>query len=280
MTMHSQFVYYDKAPIKDKDLFNSIVSGLVPFGGLFGNVLAGFIQNKGRRLTLIALSSLFTVSVGISMIFDMYALFVARFLMGVAVGGYNTTAPLFISEFAPISLMGMLSSLVQIQGNIGTTIAFAVAFAAPYSDDADVNTNQNWRLIYALPALFSLTQFVLFVAVFRYDTPKFYKDRGDKRNYDRAMAQIYSNYDSEAAEADDSKVAKKPELSCSHDQLQFPEAQFTWIKFYCRTNTKPALMTLRLRSTDLTWIFYLFMIFSIQYFYSYVTCLFWDEGRC
>ena len=154
----------------------------------------------------------------------MYALFVARFLMGVAVGGYNTTAPLFIYELAPISLMGMLSSLVQIQGNIGTTIAFAVAFAVPYSDDADVNTNQNWRLIYALPALFSLTQFVLFVAVFRYDTPKFYKDRGDKRNYDRAMAQIYSNYDSEAAEADDSKVAKKPELSCSHDQLQFPEA--------------------------------------------------------
>ena len=81
------------------------------------------------------------------MIFDMYALFVSRFLMGIAVGGYTTTVPLYISEISPISFMSMLGSLVQIQANLGSTITFAVAFAAPYSDDSDVNTNQNWRLI-------------------------------------------------------------------------------------------------------------------------------------
>ena len=56
LTLHSQYVYYDKAPIKDKDLFNSIVSELVPFRGLFGYVLSGFIQNKGRRLNMIVIS--------------------------------------------------------------------------------------------------------------------------------------------------------------------------------------------------------------------------------
>ena len=144
--------------------------------------------------------------------------------MGIAVGGYTTTVPLYISEISPISLMGMLGSLIQIQGNLGSTIAFIVAFAAPYSDDSDVNTNQNWRLIYALPVLFSLAQAVLFLAVFRYDTPKFYKIKGDEANYHKAMSQIYSNYENEPFEVEGSKAEKKAEISCSNNQLNFPEA--------------------------------------------------------
>ena len=111
LTLHSQFVYYDKAPIKDKDLFNYIVSGLVSLGGNFGYALSGFIQNKGRRLTMIVISLFIHNFSWISMIFDMYALFIARFLMGVVVGDY-ATIPLIISEISSISLLEMSSSFI------------------------------------------------------------------------------------------------------------------------------------------------------------------------
>ena len=87
------------------------MSELVSLGGNFGYALSGFIQNKRRRLTMIIISYFFTISVGISMIFDMYALFIARFLMGVVVGDY-TTIPLIISEISSISLLEMSSSFI------------------------------------------------------------------------------------------------------------------------------------------------------------------------
>ena len=216
---------YDKAPIKDKDLFNSIVSGLVPFGGLFGNVLSGFLQNKGRRLTMILISWLFTISVGVSMIFDMYALFIARFLMGIAVGGYTTTVPLIISEISPITLLGMLSSFIQIQANLGSTIAFIFAFAAPYSDDSDMKTNGNWRLIFAIPAIFSIIQLILFLVIFRYDTPKYYKIKGDEKNYHIIMSKLYQNYEKEPFNMDIIKPKESIDAQNTSNQLQLPEVE-------------------------------------------------------
>ena len=225
MEKYGCILLYDKAPIKDKDLFNSIVSGLVPFGGLFGNVLSGFLQNKGRRLTMILISWLFTISVGVSMIFDMYALFIARFLMGIAVGGYTTTVPLIISEISPITLLGMLSSFIQIQANLGSTIAFIFAFAAPYSDDSDMKTNGNWRLIFAIPAIFSIIQLILFLVIFRYDTPKYYKIKGDEKNYHIIMSKLYQNYEKEPFNMDIIKPKESIDAQNTSNQLQLPEVE-------------------------------------------------------
>ena len=77
--------------------------------------------------------------------------------------------------------------------------------------------------LYALPVFFSLAQIVLFLVVFRYDTPEFYKIKGDEANYHKAMSQIYSNYENEPFEEEGSKAKKKAEISCSNNQLNLPE---------------------------------------------------------
>jgi len=51
--VHQQYVHEDKPRIKDEDLFNSLVSGLIPLGAIPGSLLINPLAVKGRRLSLI-----------------------------------------------------------------------------------------------------------------------------------------------------------------------------------------------------------------------------------
>jgi MFS family permease len=80
--IHKQYVDKDEFVISSEDLFNSLVSGLVPLGAIPGSLVVGPFIAKGRRLTLIVVSIILIFGTCITMIFNMFALIIGRFIIG------------------------------------------------------------------------------------------------------------------------------------------------------------------------------------------------------
>ena len=122
-------------------------------GVMIGALVGGAVADRiGRRKTLIWGAILFIAgSILAPLSPNVYVLFIARGLLGVAVGFTSVTAPVYVSELAPPKTRGMLIGLYQFALTSGIAVADLVGywFAGP----------QGWRLMFAfglLPALFFL----------------------------------------------------------------------------------------------------------------------------
>src|ERR1700730_417057 len=119
----------------------------VLIGVMIGALVGGTIADRiGRRKTLIWGAVLFIVgSVLAPLSPNVYVLFVARGLLGIAVGFTSVTAPVYVSELAPPQSRGMLIGLYQFALTLGITLANLVGYGlAP---------QQSWRLMFGLAAV-------------------------------------------------------------------------------------------------------------------------------
>jgi hypothetical protein len=95
---------------------------------------------------------------------------------------------MIVNEVAPTELKGPLGALTQILVTVGIMISFFLGIPIPdivhleafdrYIPDppkATFESDNYWRLMFALPIGFSLIQGVLFLTAFNYETPKFLK---------------------------------------------------------------------------------------------------------
>jgi MFS family permease len=80
--LHKQYVHKDEFVIPNEDLFNSLVSGLIPLGAIPGTLIIAPLAAKGRRLALIVASIILIFATSLTMVFNMFALIIGRFLVG------------------------------------------------------------------------------------------------------------------------------------------------------------------------------------------------------
>ena len=125
----------------------------VLIGVMIGALVGGTVADRvGRRKTLIWGAILFIVgSILAPLSPNVAVLFVARALLGVAVGFTSVTAPVYVSELAPPKSRGMLIGLYQFALTSGIALADLVGywFAG----------QQGWRWMFAcglIPALIFL----------------------------------------------------------------------------------------------------------------------------
>jgi sugar porter (SP) family MFS transporter len=125
----------------------------VLIGVMIGALIGGAVADRvGRRKTLVWGAILFIAgSILAPLSPNVYVLFVARTLLGIAVGFTSVTAPVYVSELAPPQSRGMLIGLYQFALTSGIALADLVGywFAA----------SQGWRWMFAfglLPALLFL----------------------------------------------------------------------------------------------------------------------------
>ena len=125
----------------------------VLIGVMIGALVGGTIADRiGRRKTLVWGAILFIVgSILAPLSPNVYVLFVARALLGVAVGFTSVTAPVYVSELAPPQSRGMLIGLYQFALTSGIALADLVGYWFAGS--------QGWRWMFA----FGLIPAVLFL---------------------------------------------------------------------------------------------------------------------
>ncbi len=123
-----------------------VVSAVV-LGAMLGAAVGGKLTDRfGRRIVLIVTAALFAVGdVGGAVSPGMLWLVMCRILVGIAIGVASFTAPLYISEIAPVDLRGRLVSFNQIAMTSGILIAYCVGYAFSASRD--------WRLMFALAVI-------------------------------------------------------------------------------------------------------------------------------
>jgi sugar porter (SP) family MFS transporter len=125
----------------------------VLIGVMIGALIGGTVADRvGRRKTLVWGAILFIAgSILAPLSPNVYVLFIARTLLGIAVGFTSVTAPVYVSEVAPPQSRGMLIGLYQFALTSGIALADLVGywFAASHG----------WRWMFAfglIPALFFL----------------------------------------------------------------------------------------------------------------------------
>jgi SP family facilitated glucose transporter-like MFS transporter 3 len=132
------------------------------------------------------------------MIYSFIPLILGRLIVGISIGGYACVCPLLISEMAPPYLMGPLGIMNQMGACTGVVIAYSLAFLAPYSVEEEAKTTRIWRVLFIFPGIFfSVIQLVLMIFIFRYDSPKYYKIKQNKNQYNNVMKKIYKSYERE-----------------------------------------------------------------------------------
>ncbi|MFC7464288.1 MFS transporter [Brachybacterium sp. GCM10030252] len=104
-----------------------LVGGILLLGCAVGAVVGGRLSDRyGRRRNIIWLAIVFFVgAVGCTLAPNIWLMYLARFVLGLAVGGASTTVPVYLSESAPKEQRGMLVAVDQLMIVTGQFAAFA-----------------------------------------------------------------------------------------------------------------------------------------------------------
>ena len=163
--------------------------GCLTFGGMFGNLIAGWLADRFGRKPVLSLAAIcYTVSAISSALATSFWFFIAaRMLGGVAVGLALLIAPVYIAEIAPSKLRGRFVSFNQ----LNIVIGFSVVFFSNYyvlkvaeSGAFDLLTKPNcWRWMLGLEAVPAALYFIGLFFVPR--SPRWLMQRGRK---DEALA--------------------------------------------------------------------------------------------
>ncbi|EHK70651.1 sugar transporter [Pseudomonas psychrotolerans L19] len=131
---------------------NAYTEGLVTaaliVGAAFGSLAAGYLADRyGRRTTLRLLSILFVVgALGTAVAPSVELMVVARFVLGLAVGGGSATVPVFIAEIAGPKRRGRLVSRNELMIVSGQLLAYVLSALLAWL----VHDNGIWRYMLAI----------------------------------------------------------------------------------------------------------------------------------
>jgi SP family galactose:H+ symporter-like MFS transporter len=124
-----------------------LVVSAVLIGALIGAAFGGALADRfGRRKIILLAAGLFAAgSIGTSFAQNIAWLIAGRIVVGTAIGAASFTAPLYISEVAPVDRRGSLVSLNQLAITVGIVVSYLVDYA--------LSGIQGWRLMFGLAAI-------------------------------------------------------------------------------------------------------------------------------
>ncbi|XP_012234489.1 solute carrier family 2, facilitated glucose transporter member 8 [Linepithema humile] len=215
-----------ESPISSEQ--SSWIGSLVPLGTIGGSFIGGFLGERwGRKPTL--LSCLLPYLIGwilIGTAGHVAQLYVARLILGVALGFAFTIVPMYCGEIAETSIRGALGSFLQLFITIGLLYAYAIGPFVTYT--------VFWIVCAILPIIF----FACFIMM--PESPYFLLIKGRKNEAITSLAKLRSK--SELAvqkEAD--------EIQEQIDELFKEEVKFSDL-FTVKANFKALLFTCALAS--------------------------------
>ena len=201
-----QYKAEGKAFFSNIDDFNAAVTTVVPLGAAFGAFTGGLLCSLGRRNAIFIANMFIIIGAGITMIFNLWALLGGRLILGYACGAYTVISPLFISETSPEEVAGSMGALNQFMVTAGIMVAYFFGFGVPFEFlkgvDPEIEGNRNqevydthfWRVVFIIPAGIAILQSLFVLFIFRYDTPKYYSQKGDDESAQKVEDLIYKEH--------------------------------------------------------------------------------------
>ncbi|OWT39588.1 MFS transporter, SP family, solute carrier family 2 (myo-inositol transporter), member 13 [Cryptococcus neoformans Bt1] len=170
-----------------------IITAGTTIGAIFGSaILGGWGDRLGRKGAILVSDVFFTIgAVIIASSYSVPQIIVGRIILGIGVGGAAVIAPLFITETAPTAVRGRC---------IGVN-AFFIPFGQVVSDAIGAgvqNMHNGWRLLFALGAVPSLLQLLLFH--YLPESPRILILKGDTEGARTVFQRIYPTATSEMIE--------------------------------------------------------------------------------
>ncbi|MCI1661518.1 MAG: MFS transporter [Actinomyces sp.] len=105
-----------------------LVGGTLLVGAAFGALIGGRLSDRyGRRHNILMLAVIFAIgSVATAAAPNIGAMYVARVVLGFAVGGASATVPVYLSETAPKRIRGTIVAVDQVMIVTGQLLAFVM----------------------------------------------------------------------------------------------------------------------------------------------------------
>jgi sugar porter (SP) family MFS transporter len=173
---------YLRAEFRLTALETELVATILLLGCAAGAACAGYLSDRyGRRTVLLIAGILFgTSALGAAFPHQLWQLFVARAIGGLAIGSASLIAPLYISEISPAHLRGRLVTLNQLAIVSGILLAFLS------NDLLATLPHSNWRWMFGLGAIpaIALCLSLLWIP----ESPRWLVQRGE---LERARAILY-----------------------------------------------------------------------------------------
>ena len=104
--------------MEDINLFNSIITSVVPIGAAFGALVGGKLASNGRRDSAILLSIASAFGSLLTIVQNFYFLVIGRLVIGFTSGAMSVVAPMLVSEIQRIKLINNSSLFKQFKENL------------------------------------------------------------------------------------------------------------------------------------------------------------------
>jgi len=171
--------------------------GSLLIGCFIGAFFAGRLADlMGRRNTMMVAALLFLAGALVQGFAHAQQLFViARLCGGMAVGAASVLSPAYISEVAPASIRGRLTTIQQIMIIIGLTIAFVVNYFLAAS--AGISTNafwggiEAWRWMYLMQAI--PAAIFLVALIFIPESPRYLVSKGRDEAAESVLSKLFGS---------------------------------------------------------------------------------------
>lgn len=121
-----------------------LIASILAIGAVFGAITSGPVSDRvGRKPTVFVISAIFAAGGLLAALSpNGVVLIVARFVLGLAVGGTSVLVPMFIAEISSPHRRGRLVAVNQLMITIGILISYLVGYAlAPV---------EGWRWMFAI----------------------------------------------------------------------------------------------------------------------------------
>lgn len=157
----------------------ALIAGLLPFGGLIGPLfLTKFCDIIGRRKTLIMLSTVKLITVtGLAFSTNLYAYYLARFVIGLTMGGTVSSLSIFLNEISEDHNRGKIGCFIGLSFPIGNLSAYLIG---------PMFSVKVFTLLCSIPAFVSLLSLLTFIP----ESPYYLASKGDRGGTINALERI------------------------------------------------------------------------------------------
>ncbi|CAL9153122.1 unnamed protein product [Musa hybrid cultivar] len=159
--------------LEDEPLIDSLINTIPLIGAAIITVFSGALSDRFGRRPMLIISSVFYIAGGVLTIWcpDVYILLLARLVFGFGIGLAVAFVPAYITEVSPSEMRGLLSTLPQLTGTTGTTVAYDVDFGM------SLQSQPSWRLLFGGILFLSIVYFV-FTVFFLPEAPTWLVSKG------------------------------------------------------------------------------------------------------